>query len=59
MKNNIYRVKLGKTCPNCGSWDLERISRSFTPKYILFFLNLKSYWCRKCFVIINCIKKAE
>ncbi|GAB1448640.1 MAG: hypothetical protein LCH37_00725 [Bacteroidetes bacterium] len=57
MQKSIFRYKLGKTCPHCGNWDLERVPRPFFSKYVLFFLDLKSYWCRKCYVIINTLKK--
>ncbi len=59
MGSQIIRFKLGDKCPNCGSWDLERVKRPFYARYFLFFLNLKTYWCRKCFTLISCIKKVD
>jgi len=49
MGKILFKWKLGNHCPNCGSWDLERVQRPFWLKSILFFLDFKTYWCRKCF----------
>ncbi len=59
MNSHLIRFKLGAHCPNCGSWDIERVQRPFWAKNLFFFLNLKTYWCRKCFVITTCFKKEE
>ncbi|MFN4082474.1 MAG: hypothetical protein ACK4K9_02480 [Bacteroidia bacterium] len=57
MSKILVKINLGNNCPNCGTWDLERIKRPAWSRIVFFFARTKAYWCRRCYTTVICFKK--